>query len=99
MQTIEEVVTRMPCATVFQFWMPAQDTGKSSWARRVQNFVLSTAHLGDTRLSDYHLGYCLPKIFFQRVMTQMFEHIEDIKVVDDILVWRQNDQQHDAKLI
>ena len=33
-------------------------------------------------------------------MSQMFEDIEGVKVmVDDILVWGGNEQQHDARLI
>ena len=36
---------------------------------------------------------------FQRVMSQMFEDIQGVEVVvDDILVWGQNEQQHDARL-
>ena len=37
---------------------------------------------------------------FQRVMAQMFEDVEGIKVVvDDILSWGENNQQHDDTLI
>jgi len=36
---------------------------------------------------------------FQRVMSEMFEDIEGVEVVvDDILVWGENEQQHDARL-
>ena len=36
---------------------------------------------------------------FQRVMSQMFEDIEGVEVVvDDILVWGENEQQHDSRL-
>ena len=36
---------------------------------------------------------------FQRVMSQMFEDIQGVEVVvDDILVWGENEQQHDARL-
>ena len=37
---------------------------------------------------------------FQRVMTQMFEDLEGVEVVvDDILVWGNNEKQHDDRLI
>ena len=37
---------------------------------------------------------------FQRVMSQMFEDIEGIEVVvDDLLIWGENEQQHDDRLI
>ena len=33
-------------------------------------------------------------------MTQMFEDLEGVEVVvDDILVWENNEQQHDGRLI
>ena len=36
---------------------------------------------------------------FQRVMSRMFEDIEGVEVVvDDILVWGENEQQHDSSL-
>ena len=37
---------------------------------------------------------------FQKVMAQIFEDIEGVEVVvDDILVWGETEEQHDARLI
>jgi len=37
---------------------------------------------------------------FQKIMTEMFEDIEGIEVVvDDLLVWGETEEQHDARLI
>ncbi len=36
---------------------------------------------------------------FQRIMSQTFEDLEGVEViVDDILVWGENEQQHDERL-
>ena len=45
-------------------------------------------------------GLSLAQDVFQRVMAQMFEDVEGIEVVvDDILSWGENNQQHDDMLI
>ena len=86
----------MPNATVFSIL----DTSSGFWqikrTRRVSNSALSTPRLGDTCLRDYHSSCDV----FQRVMTQMFEDLEGVEVVvDDILIWENNEQQHDDRLI
>ena len=36
---------------------------------------------------------------FQRIMSEMLEDIEDVEVVvDDILIWGENDNQHNSRL-
>ena len=37
---------------------------------------------------------------FQRTMSEMFEDIEGVEVViDDLLIWDENEEQHNARLI
>ena len=45
------------------------------------------------------LSFGSPDVF-QKVMSEMFENIEGVEVVvDDILVWGESEEQHDARLI
>ena len=98
-QTINEVVTRMPDATVFSilettsgFWQIKLDQE----SRKLCTFNIPFGRYMFKRLP---IGLSSSQDVFQRVMTQMFEDLEGVEVVvDDILVWKNNEQQHDDRL-
>ena len=99
-QTIEDVVTRMSKATIFSvldassgFWQIKLD-GESA---ELCTFSTPFGQYSFKRLS---FGLSSSQDIFQRVMSQMFEDIEGVEVVvDNILVWRENEQRHDARLV
>ena len=96
-RTIEEVVTRMPNAKVFSvldsgFWQIELDS---------ESAKLCTINTPFGRYMFKRLPFRLTcsQDIFQRIMSQMLEDIEDVEVVvDDILIWGENDDQHDLRL-
>ena len=100
MQTIEQVVTRMPNATIFS----VLDASSGYWQIKLdqESVKLCTFNspFGRYMFKRLPLGLSSAQDVFQRVMSQMFEDIEGVKVVvDDILIWGENEQQHDDRLI
>ena len=84
--------------------MPVQAFSKFNLMRRALDSAPSTLHLGDIRMfKPLPFGLCSSQDIFQsdqRVMSEMFEDIEGVEVVvDDIVVWGENKQQHDDRLI
>ena len=99
-QTIEDVVTRMSKATIFS----VLDASSGFWQIKLdgESAKLCTFNTPFGRYSFKRLPFGLSSSqdIFQRVMSQMFEDIEGVEVVvDDILVWGDNEQQHDARLV
>ena len=99
MQTIEEVITRMPNATVFSIL----DASSGFWQIKLdeESAKLCTFNtpFGRYMFKRLPFGLSSSQDVFQRVMSQMFEDIQGVEVVvDDILVWGENKQQHDARL-
>ena len=100
MQTIEEVVTRMPNATVFS----VLDASSGFWQIKLdqESAKLCTFNspFGRYMFKRLPFGLSSSQDVFQRIMSQMFDNIEGVEViVDDILVWGENEQQHDARLM
>ena len=98
-QTIEDVVTRMPNATIFS----VLDTSSGFWQIKLDEHSakLCTFNTPFERYMFKRLpfGVSSSQDTFQRVMSEMFEDIERVEVVvDDILAWGENEQQHDARL-
>ena len=99
-QTIEDVVTRMSKATIFS----VLDASSGFWQIKLdgESAKLCTFNTPFGRYSFKRLPFGLSSSqdIFQRVMPQMFEDIEGVEVVvDEILVWGENEQQHDARLV
>ena len=100
MQTIEQVVTRMPNATIFS----VLDASSGYWQIKLdqESAKLCTFNspFGRYMFKRLPFGLSSAQDVFQRVMSQMFEDIEGVEVVvDDILIWGENEQQHDDRLI
>jgi len=98
-QTIEDVVTRMPNATIFS----VLDASSGFWQIKLDEHSAKlctfNTPFGRYMFKRLPFGLSSSQDIFQRVMSEMFEDIEGVEVVvDDILVWGENEQQHDARL-
>lgn len=99
MTTIEEVVTRMTGAKVFT----TLDAQSGYWQMKLdkESSKLCTFNSPFGRFAYKRLpfGISCAGEMFQRIMSQTFEDLEGVEViVDDILIWGQNEQQHDKRL-
>ena len=98
-RTIEEVVTRMPNAKVFS----VLDASSGFWQIELdpESAKLCTFNtpFGRYMFKRLPFGLTCSQDIFQRVMSEMMEDIEGVEVVvDDILIWGENDDQHDSRL-
>ena len=99
MQTVEDVISRMPSAKVFSvldanhgFWQVklAKDSSK------LATFNTPFGRYSYTRLP---FGIASAPEVFQNVMFHLFQDIEGVEViVDDLVVWGENVEQHDERL-
>ena len=99
MRTIEEVVTRMPNAKVFS----VLDANSGSWQVQLdhESSKLCTFNtpFGRYKFNRLPFGISSAQDVFQAVMSDIFEDIEGVEVVvDDLLIWRENEAQHDERL-
>ena len=96
MQTIEEVVTRMPNAKYFSvldaslgFWQVTLDAEST-------NICTFNIPFGRYKFKRLPFGLSSSQDVFQKVMSEMFEDIEGVEVVvDDVLIWGETENQHD----
>jgi len=99
MQTVEDVISRMPNAKVFSvldanhgFWQVklAKDSSK------LATFNTPFGRYSYTRLP---FGIASAPEVFQNVMSHLFQDIEGVEViVDDLVVWGEDVEQHDVRL-
>ena len=101
-KTIEDVVTRMPNATIFS----VSDTSSGFWQIQLdeQSAKLCTFNTPFGRHMFKRLPFVLSSSqdIFQRVMSEKFEDIESVDSGSGcwrILVWGENEQQRDARLV
>ena len=98
-RTIEEVVTRMPSAKIFSvldassgFWQINLDPESSK-------LCAFNTPFGRYMFKRLPFGLTCSQDIFQRVMSEMLEDIEGVEVVvDDILIWGENEEEHDLRL-
>ena len=98
-RTIEEVVTRMPNAKVLSIL----DASSSFWQIELdpESAKLCTFNtpFGRYMFKRLPFGLTCSQDIFQRIMSEMMEDIEGVEVVvDDILIWGENDDQNDSRL-
>ena len=99
MMTIEEVVAGMPQAKVFSvldatsgYWQVKLDEASS----KLRTFNTS---YGRYRFSRLPFGIKSAPEVFQHRMSELFEDVEGVKaIVDDLLIWGKDDDEHDARL-
>ena len=99
MPTIEDVLTRIPKAKVFS----VLDATSGYWQIQLDE---SSAKLctfntpfGRYMFKRLPFGVSSAQDVFQAIMTDIFGDIEGVEVVvDDLLIWAENDEQHDTIL-
>ena len=99
MKTVEEIASKLPHAKVFStldancgYWQIQLDDASSKLC------TFNTPH-GRYRYTRLPFGIMTAPEIFQRTMNQIFEGFEGVEVImDDILVWGENEKQHDERL-
>ncbi|PIK48181.1 hypothetical protein BSL78_14973 [Apostichopus japonicus] len=99
MKTIEEIVTKLPQAKVFStldancgYWQLELDTDSSK-------LCTFNTPMGRYRYKRLPFGVNAAPEIFQRCMTELFDDLTGVEVImDDILVWGSNEQEHDMRL-
>ena len=99
MKTIEEVVAEMPEAKLFS----VLDATSGYWQMKLdeESSKLCTFNtpLGRYRFTQLPFGIKSAPEVFQKKMSQVLEDIDGAEaIVDDILVWGRDIQEHDARL-
>ena len=89
MRTVDEVVTRMPNAKVFSV-LDHESAKLCTFNTPYGRYMFKRLPFGLSSSQD----------IFQRIMSEMFEDIEGVEVVvDDLLVWGEDEEQHDSRLL
>ena len=100
MSTIDDIVTRMPNAKVFSvldassgFWQVQLDTPSAK-------LCTFNTPFGRYMFKRLPFGLSSSQGIFQKIMSEMFQDIPGVEVVvDDLLIWGENEEQHDTRLI
>ena len=99
MQTLEDVVSRMPEAKVFT----KVDAKSGYWQLRLskKSSMMTTFNMPFGRFCYLVLPFGISSAseIWQRAMINEFGDLEGVEViVDDFLIWGENDEQHDTRL-
>ena len=100
MPTIEEVLSRLPQAKVFSKF----DASSGFWQLQLdeQSSELTTFNtpFGRCKFNRLPFGISSAPEVFQKAINQVFEGLDGVAViVDDILVWGKDDQEHDQRVL
>jgi len=100
MQTIEEVTTRIPNATYFSVLDASSGYWQISLDPESSKLCTFNSPFGHYMFKCLPFGLSSAQDIFQKVMTEMFEDIDGVEVVvNDILIWGTNEDEHDSRLI
>ena len=99
LKTVEEVISQMPTAKVFSkldatsgFWQLRLDENSSK-------LCTFNTPFGRYRFTRLPFGIKSAPEVFQKVISQMVSDIDGAEaIIDDILVWGSNQEEHDARL-
>nr|XP_039255361.1 uncharacterized protein K02A2.6-like [Styela clava] len=100
MQSIEDVVSRMPNAKVFS----VLDANHGFWQVKLskESCKLCTFNTPFGRYCFQRLPFGIksaPEVF-QQIMSHLLENLEGVEVIiDDLLIWGENVKQHDERLV
>ena len=99
MQTVEDVISRMPHAKVFS----VLDANHGFWQVKLtkDSSKLATFNTPFGRYSYTRLPFGIASApeMFQNIMSHLFQDIEGVEgIVDDLVVWGEHVEQHDARL-
>jgi hypothetical protein len=99
MRTIEEVVSRMPNANIFSVLDANQGFWQITLDEQSSRLCTFNTPFGRYRFQRLPFGIKSAPEVFQKVTSQMLDDIEGVEViVDDVLVWGENEKQHDERL-
>ena len=98
-KTVEEVVARMPNAKVFSVLDASSEFWQIKLDQESSKLCTFNTPFGRYRFKRLPIGICSTQDVFQDVMSEIFSGIEGVEViVDDLLIWGENQQQHDERL-
>ena len=100
MRTIDEIITRMQNASVFS----VLDASSGFWQVQLDhvstNLCAFNTPFGRYMFKRLPSGLSSSQVIFQKIMSEMFEDIPGFEVVvDDLLIWGENREEHDERLI
>ena len=100
MRTIDEIITRMPNASVFS----VLDASSGFWQVKLDQestkLCAFNTPFGRYMFKRLPFGLSSSQDIFQKIMSEMFEDIPGVEVVvDDLLIWGENREEHDERLI
>jgi hypothetical protein len=99
MQTVEEVVSRMPNAKVFSVLDANHGFWQVKLANESSNLVTFNTPFGRYSYKRLPFGIASAPEVFQSIMSNMFSDIEGVEViVDDLVVWGEDVTKHDERL-
>ena len=98
-KTVEEVVARMPNAKIFSVLDASSGFWQIELDQESSKLCTFNTPFGRYRFKRLPFGLCSAQDVFQDVMSEIFSGIEGVEViVDDLLIWGENQQQHDERL-
>ena len=98
-KTVEEVVARMPNAKIFSVLDASSGFWQIELDQESSKLCTFNTPFGRYRFKRLPFGICSAQDVFQDVMSEIFSGIEGVEViVDDLLIWGENQQQHDERL-
>ena len=96
MQTVEEVVSRMPNAKVFSVLDANHGFWQVKLANESSNLATFNTPFGRYSYKRLPFGIASAPEVFQSIMSNMFSDIEGVEViVDDLVVWGEDVTEHD----
>ena len=99
MMATEEVVPGMPQAKVFSVLDATSGYSQVKLDEASSKLCTFNTPHGRYRFTRLPFGIKSAPEEFQHRMSELFEDVEGVKaIVDDLLIWGQNDDEHDARL-
>lgn len=100
LETIDEIIERVPQAKILSrfdathgFWQTELDSDSSK-------LLTFNTPIGRYRYSRLPFGISSAPEVFSKEVREMFSDLPGVEcIVDDILVWGENDQQHDNRVL
>jgi len=99
MQTVEDVISRMPNAKVFSVLDANHGFWQVKLAKNSSKLATFNTPFGRYSYTRLPFGIASAPEVFQNVMSHLFQDIEGVEViVDDLVVWGEDVELHDVRL-
>ena len=99
MQTVEDVISRMPHAKVFSVLDANHGFWQAKLTKDSSKLATFNTPFGRYSYTSLPFGIATAPEVFQNIMSHLFQDIEGVEViVDDLVVWGEHVEQHDARL-